>query len=376
MAGASWALLEFPCGGAYTQSRLVAWSSIGRATRRRAARWLLLHGLVLGAGTLTTLVLTTPAHAQDKEALEKARRLYRQGISKEAAGDWAGALAKFEEVAKVKLTPQVRFHMGRCKENLGRLTEALGDYRVAEYEAEQAGAKELDEIRGAREKLEGRVPKLVIVRGKGAENAKIELDGVEVGDSQVGKEVSVDPGPHRVVAKLPNGQSFEESVNVSEGQTEQLELVAPKDLGVAAALAEPEEEEGPPPDDGADAREDEGSGALPWVIGGIGAVSLVASGVFFTMKNSAEDDLDKECRGDICPKSLQSKQDDGEMFATLTTVTLGVGVVGIGVAAVMLLTSGGAPDDAAKEASRDPKRLRVHVGTSSRFMGVNLGGSF
>ena len=72
-------------------------------------------------------------------ALEKARNLFRQGLSLEAAGNWAAALAKFQEVMKVKLTPQVRFHSARCSEQLGRLNEALGEYRLAEYEAGQQG---------------------------------------------------------------------------------------------------------------------------------------------------------------------------------------------------------------------------------------------
>ncbi|MEZ4376632.1 MAG: hypothetical protein R3B07_37860, partial [Polyangiaceae bacterium] len=119
--------------------------------------------LVMGAcaGLASVPLCPDQAVAQSKDDLAKARRLFRQGLSLEAAGDFAGALAKFDEVAKVKLTPQVRFHMGRCKEELGRLNEALGDYRLAEYEAREAGAKELPEISAAKEKLEARVPKLV-----------------------------------------------------------------------------------------------------------------------------------------------------------------------------------------------------------------------
>ncbi|HEX3595535.1 MAG TPA: hypothetical protein VHU80_10545, partial [Polyangiaceae bacterium] len=138
------------------------------------------------------------AQAQTQDELERARQQFRQGLSLEAAGDWTSALAKFQEVGKVKLTPQVRFHAARCNEQLGRLNEALGEYRLAEYEAQQQGLKEAAEITQARQGLESRVPKLVIRRGENAEAARIELDGVELGEAQIGQPVAVDPGPHTV----------------------------------------------------------------------------------------------------------------------------------------------------------------------------------
>src|SRR5262249_41042985 len=139
--------------------------SVMRNGRTLGARVL----VILGAGALG-LLLPGAAFAQSKDDLERARQQYRQGLSLEAAGDWASALAKFVEVGKVKLTPQVRFHSARCNEQLGRLNEALGEYRLAEYEAGQQGldAKEAQEISQARQALESRVPKLVIRRGEGA----------------------------------------------------------------------------------------------------------------------------------------------------------------------------------------------------------------
>ena len=94
------------------------------------------------------------------------------------------------------------------------------------------------------------------------------------------------------------------------------------------------------------------------------------NGVYYA---SAQSQLDDVCRGDVCPKSKQSLQDDGKQYATLTTVGLGVGVVGIGVATVMLLSSGGS-DEPAKEQSK--KGVRVDVASTSSYTGVNLVGRF
>src|ERR1051325_9094803 len=134
--------------------------------RVRGAR-VLLCGMALGGAP--ALLAPRPAAAQSQEELERARQQFRQGLRLEAAGDWAASLAKFVEVGKVKLTPQVRFHGARCNEQLGRLNEALGEYRLAEYEAGQQRLKELQAITQARQALESRVPKLLIKRGEGAE---------------------------------------------------------------------------------------------------------------------------------------------------------------------------------------------------------------
>ncbi len=330
--------------------------------------------LVMGAcaGLASVPLAPEQAAAQSKDDLAKARRSFRQGLSLEAAGDFAGALAKFEEVARVKLTPQVRFHMGRCKEELGRLNEALGDYRLAEYEAREAGAKELPEISAAKEKLEARVPKLVITQGEGAEGARIELDGVELGSAKVGKETVVDPGQHTIVVRLPNGGRWEEQVDVAEGESKAVELVPPDDLQVETPGGGEDIPELPPDEPTPEPKAEESSSAVPWIIGGVGAASLVASGVFFMLKNGAESDLDDTCRGDVCPKSVEDTQSSGESYALWTNVTLGLGVVGIGVAAVMLLTGGNSSSAPAREA----KGLKWDVGTSKAFSGVRLSGQF
>ena len=290
--------------------------------------------LSLGAGVVASA--PRPVLAQTQDEIERARQQFRQGLSLEAAGDWAAALAKFQEVGKVKLTPQVRFHAARCNEQLGRLNEALGEYRLAEYEAGQQGLKEAAEISQARQALESRVPKLVIKRGEGAEAARVELDGVELGEAQIGQPVSVDPGPHTIVAKLGGDRQVQESASVKESETAEVVLKAP-----AVAETKPE---GPhegnstvPPEP-----EKKHASVVPWIVGGVGVAGLAASGVFFGLRAGAKSDLEKGCDGNTCPASLQDKQSQGELYTTLAWVSLGVGVAGVGVATYLFLSGAGA----------------------------------
>jgi len=76
----------------------------------------------------------------------------------------------------------------------------------------------------------------------------------------------------------------------------------------------------------------------PWIVGGIGAASLAAAGVFYLLRNSAASELDRECLGRTCPDTVESTQSRGQTYSLLSGVTLGAGALGVGVATVMLLT--------------------------------------
>jgi hypothetical protein len=299
------------------------------------------RALALSAA-LAAGVVTAPraVRAQTQEELERARQQFRQGLSLEAAGNWAAALAKFQEVGKVKLTPQVRFHAARCNEQLGRLNEALGEYRLAEYEAGQQGLKEAAEISQARQALESRVPKLVIKRGEGAEAARIELDGVELGEAQIGQPVSVDPGPHTIVAKLGGDRQVQESASVKESETAEVVLKAPAVAEKPAAP--PEGNSAVPPDP-----EPKKASVLPWIVGGVGVASLAASGAFFALRQGAKSDLEKGCDGNTCPESLHDTKKQGELYTTLSWVFLGVGVAGIGTATYLFISGAGSSKETA-----------------------------
>jgi hypothetical protein len=337
---------------------------------KRRLRRTLAPGLV--CMTLSGALVTTPAgpaHAQAQEDLERARSLFREGLSLEAAGNWAGALAKFQGVGRVKLTPQVRFHIARCQENLGRLNEALGEYRLAEYEASQQELPELASITEARTDLEGRVPKALIIRGAGTERARVRLDGVELGVRQIGQPLNVDPGLRHVVAQLPDGTEFEQTFTANEGETVEVELVAPT---ASPAVA-------PPPAGTPDAGPDPGASSsggmpayLPWVAGGVGVAGLAGAGVFYVLRNGAASKLDDACRGSVCPESVQGEQEKGERYALFSMVSLGVGVVGLGAATALFLMNGSSEASAIRPALP----VEVDVIATGSTAGVNVSGRF
>src|SRR5689334_16529333 len=104
---------------------MVHWSGGPSPRRVWMSRSCRVAARIVSVVLATTSPAFTPwlpaAHAQPKggNPLDKARAQFQQGLALETAGDWAGALSLFVQVAAVKLTPQVRFHVGLCEEHLG-----------------------------------------------------------------------------------------------------------------------------------------------------------------------------------------------------------------------------------------------------------------
>ena len=298
------------------------------------------------ACSLTSLHAAPPVFAQSKKELREARKKFQQATELEQARNWSGALALFREVGQVKMTPQVRYHIAYCQENLGKLVSALGGYEIALSTASQLGPAFEKEVKERSEALKARIPKLTIKRGKGAAAAKIELDGVPLGTTVTG--VPIDPGAHIVEATAPGYQSFNTTITVEEGSEKTLDLELEK---FPADTPPPGELAGEPKK--VETVKEEPSLVAPIVIGGLGVASLAASGVFFILRNGAISDLEDACgpQRDQCPASMESTYDDAKTYNLVSQVTLGAGIVGVGVAATLLLTQGGGKDPQKEEAS-------------------------
>lgn len=280
--------------------------------------------LLLGTGGTSA-----PARAQDATDLQAARDKFQKALALQTGGDWAGALALLKEVAAVRSTPQVRFNIALCEENLGQLVAAVGDYELAAADARSADETEVVEEAGRRlSELKGRVPKVVVERGANADTATITLDGVALGDQVIGKSMNVDPGPHVITARAIGFDSFRATVRVDEAET--------KTIVVALTpIAEPQP--APPPIPGGPAPEPSPPIAA-YVAGGIGVASLVTAGVMFGLAQGVKNELARECDGSSCPPSLEDTFNRGETYATVGNVTLGIGIVGVGLGAFFYVT--------------------------------------
>jgi hypothetical protein len=300
------------------------------------------------------------ASAQTTEELERARGQFQEALSLEVAGDFLSALTKLQQVAKVKLTPQVRYHLARCKEHLGRLTEALGDYRVAATEARELELSDLDEFERALVTLEARVPRLRLRLNGVSTTAYVELDGVRLGASVLGEPIPVDPGLRRIVLIESNVQVQTVNVEAVEGRSLEVQLQGRKSAPVVRRDVSMPVAAGPP--------------AWAYVSAGVGTVAIASSIALFVVRNQAKSDLEKACPGNVCRnrEDMRSTLDRGKFASWAAPTAMAFGALGIGVAVWGFL-----PTHRGNE-KKGQTRLggNVSLATSPDFTGVRISGGF
>ncbi|HVY48359.1 MAG TPA: hypothetical protein VHB21_20870 [Minicystis sp.] len=289
---------------------------------------------LFAAACATALALAAPRDARAEPTareLAAARQTFGEGKDLEKAGDWAGALEKFKKVAEVKITPQVRFHIALCEENLGRYVSALKGFDLAAEEARLAGSSAIEVAEnapGRAEALRKKVAHLTIaVTGK-LVTSKLSLDGVELTSEKIGKDQLVDPGKHRVLLQTRDAPVFDKDIELAPGESQTIRVEV--------------HDEAPPPESpppGTPAPPPAPPSRAPaYVIGGIGVAALAGGGVLMGLAQVAKADVESHCTNDRnCPRSFKSEGDRGRTFYYTSFVVGGAGAAALATGAVLFV---------------------------------------
>jgi hypothetical protein len=306
--------------------------------------------MVIGAAAV---LASPPAAAQQGGGLAQLRQVFAEGRQLEDRGHWAEALDKFKEVAGVKMTPQVRFHIALCEENLGKLASARRGFELAEAEATQAGSSAVEVPPAARqhaEALRARVAHLRVEAKGELVTSKILLDDTPLADKELGTSLEVDPGTHLVELRDAAGKTiFRKEVTLAEKGSEKVE--APTD----------DHDVAPPP--GKDVPTTSPPSSSPsrapaFAVGAVGLATLAASGVFFGLRASNIATIMQGCKGATgytgCAPSDQYLVSQGKTYTVVADALVGVGALGVGVGAILFFAltpkkqpTAGAPPPAA-----------------------------
>jgi hypothetical protein len=286
----------------------------------------------LATSALPLTALAAPKAGISAEDRNKAIELFKQGQALQEQSKWDEALAKFEEVGKIVMTPGTRFNIALCKENLGRFLEALDDYSAAERDAKAEKKPEIEKkAHAAADALKERIPKIVLKVPSAVEGISITLDGKPI-DPQ-NPELAVDPGKHKIEANAEKRVPFSADVTVAEKESKEVVIRLPE---------QPKEEptEPPPPEP----KKEEPSRTIPTsalIVGAAGVVSIIGAGIFYGLRGSQKSTLESNCNPDtlVCPPEQQSTIDSGKRYTTLGNVFLIVGVVGVGAGVVLWATA-------------------------------------
>lgn len=162
----------------------------------------------------------------------------------------------------------------------------------------------------------------LVFQAEGAQGPTVAT-GIKVDDENVPASVGpdgfeVDPGSHRITATIGT-ESVTETVVVRPGEKRHVvRLAATKKAG-------------PDPQPVATSGD---RNVLPWALGGVGVLGIAGFTIFGLRGMSMEGDLDA-CK----PNCDKSKVDDVRSSYVIGDISLAVGVVALGAAAVLFLTT-------------------------------------
>jgi hypothetical protein len=147
----------------------------------------------------------------------------------------------------------------------------------------------------------------------------IKVDDESVPSSLGPDGFEVDPGSHRITA-LVGGESITETVVVRAGEKRHVVRLA---AAKKPAAVEP-----------APVAASSSPNVLPWALGGVGVLGVAGFTIFGLRGMSMESDLDA-CK----PTCNKSQIDDVRSSYVIGDISLAVGVVALGAAAVLFLTA-------------------------------------
>jgi len=297
---------------------------------RRFCSWGLLSGAFLCA---------SPVFAQDAEIRTAARDLATQGAQAFEAGDYAQASDFFRRAHELVPAPSIALLRARSLAKLGQLLEAIDIYeQTARFKlADDAPEAYLQAVETARNEMEDvrhRLPrlKLILIGLTTSEHAQVSMDDKPTPDALLGVERPINPGQHRIEARVGGQLRATRELSIVEGQSYQIELDVrpvepPKPVVVSPAVSE-------------------SSATKPhswrktggYVALGVGALGLGLGTYTGIVALNRKSDLDSVCRPN-CPPSSADDIDTFRSNRTISYVSFGVGIAAAATG-VMLLTLG------------------------------------
>jgi hypothetical protein len=291
-------------------------------------------GTLVLSGALLAAPLASPARAaQDGDA----EQLFVEGRDALKRGDQATACAKFRGSLSLARVANTLFNVSQCDERDGKLTAALQKWRegvllLGPGDERLAVAKER---LGA---LEARVPKITFARGAELPaGAQVVVDGARGALPAFGEALPFDLGDHVVVVDVPGRMPQRLEVTLAERDRRELVLAAgpaltgptPTSTATATATATP------PPPSGMGARR-----TAAFVTGGLGLAGLAAFGITGGLVLERDGRIQEACPDKVCNADGRALIDGGAPLMIANAVSLGVGIAGLGAAALLLLTGG------------------------------------
>lgn len=301
----------------------------------------------LGALAALAVVAATVSASADPATAEA---LFQEGRALLDRGELDAACAKFESSQASEPSGGTLLNLADCRARQGRTATAWAHFVAAERLSKVQGRPEqAAEAQRRRAEIEPSLSTLTLHAADKPPGLEVKVNERSLDPGSFDSRLPMDPGgltiefsapgrkPARVAAVLLS-KGHHLVVNVPELRAQD----APATPETHAAQAHSVR--------GEESVQAHGTTrTLAWVIGGASVAALAVGGTFGVLALSSNSDAKDACnqRHDECPPDALSAAEDRDRQATIATIGIGTGLVGLGVATVLFLTSS-PPDHSAR----------------------------
>jgi hypothetical protein len=263
-----------------------------------------------------------PSEAPPGSAADMARDHFRRGEAAYQKGNYPLAIEEWQTAYAADPRPRIQYNIYQAHERLGALgqaAEALQRYLSSADPDDPYYADATARMASLQQRLQATGIRLV----GGVEGATINVSGHNWGRLPRPDRIPVQPGNHRVIVQLDGYRDFTSNVIVPAGQVVdvpiQLERLEGSELPVATPSEQP-------------AEADEGSDMTPlYIVSGVLLAGAVGTMVWTINRNSELSGCDDP--DFFCPE--EDAVSTQRTIALASTITLGVGAVGVLVYALV-----------------------------------------
>ncbi len=215
-----------------------------------------------------------PGGANTPEGVTEARRRWDEGLQAASEGNFELAVAAFRQ--SYSLVPHVETlrNLGLAELEVGDFVQAaqhLSKYLAVKSDLSEENREELESELTNAERMVGRLDLDVT-----PSDAVLQIDGVRVEPPLTGRAWYVEPGRHRILARMPGAQPIEQEVELGAGQQ--------KPVAIALIVSRPTEEELAAAKErpaAGDQRAERWPELKRWVVVGGGALTVLSLGLGF-----------------------------------------------------------------------------------------------
>lgn len=298
---------------------------------------------------LSLALAIAPAHARAQDAATVAEGLFREGIALLQKGEINEACSKLAESQRLDPSSGTLLNLADCHDKQGKTATAWAEFLAAARLAKSQGRPERAvEAKKRASELEGRLSHLRLVLSERVPGLRVELDAVTLEASALGSKIPVDPGERVVRVSAPGYQAASSKIEIGPERDFQT-VTLPKLVPLPAKTRTSARPAGPRPvARSRPAVVRESPPLLAYAIGGTGVIALGTGGVFALLSRSAYSDADAECPSHSgCSSRAIALRDRAEVRANVANVAFGIGIVGVGIGAVLLLSGSSDPERSA-----------------------------